>query len=152
VDAEPLAEDEVVRILSVLAAVAAAVALAGCGGSDDDDEHAPPPVSSDQRAILEMIDALQTASRQGDAATICGDIFTDSLARSIRKASRRSCEKEVAETLVSPDAQIAVGRQIDVDGSRATATVRDQSGKTSTVSLVKTGDHWRIARITPAGS
>ena len=138
------------RILSVLAAVAAAAALAGCGGSDEDEQA--PPVSSDQRAILDTIDALQTASRQGDAATICSDIFTDSLARSIRKASRRSCEKEVGETLVSPDAQIAVGRQIDVDGSRATATVRDQSGNTSTVFLLKTGDYWRIERITPAGS
>lgn len=139
------------RILSVLAAVATAAALAGCGGSDED-EQAPAPVSSDQRAILDTIDELQTASRQGDAATICSDIFTESLARSIRKASRRSCEKEIGETLTSPDAQLAVGRQIDIDGSQATATVRDQSGKTSRVFLLKAGDRWRIARIAPAGS
>ena len=147
---ENRSRDEVVRILSVLAAVAAAAALAGCGGSDDDEQA--PPVPSDQRAILDTIDKLQTASRQGDAGTICSDIFTDSLARSIRKASRRSCEKEVGETLTSPDAQFAVGRQIHIDGSQATATVRDQDGKTSTVYFLKTGDRWQIERIAPAGS
>ena len=132
----------VVRILSVLAAAAA---LAGCGGSDQDEDA--PAVSSDQRAVLGTIDALQTASRQGDAARICKEIFTEKLARSIRHTSGRSCEKEVRATLASPDAQISVGRRIEVDGSRATATVREQNGDTSTVFLLKEGDRWRIERI-----
>jgi hypothetical protein len=134
----------------LMAALAAAAVLAGCGGSDAEDEA--PVVSSDQREILGTIDALQTASRQGDAARICGEIFTETLARSIGEGSRQSCEKEVRATLASPDARIAVSRQIDISGSRATATVREQNGNSSTVLLVKADGRWRIDQITALGS
>lgn len=143
--------EAVVLIVKVpVVALAAAALLAGCGGSDDDDEA--PVVSSDQREILSTIDELQTASRRGDAATICHEIFTETLARSIGDTSRRSCEKEVRATLASPDAEIAVGRQIEVDGSRATVTVRERNGNTSRVFLVKDGRRWRIDRIEPLAS
>jgi hypothetical protein len=134
-------------LIATAAAVAAAAALAGCGESKD---AKPAPVASgEQRAVLGTIDALQSASRQGDADKICDEIFTETLAKSIRDASKRSCEKEVQRTLISPDAQISVGRQIDIKGSRATAMVREQNGNTSTVFLVKDGDRWRIERIKP---
>jgi hypothetical protein len=140
-----------VRVINVLmTALAAAAMVAGCGGSDAEDEA--PVVSSDQRQILSTVDALQTASREGDAARICKEIFTESLARSIREGSSRSCEQQVRATLASPDAQIAVGRQIEVNGSRATATVREQNGNTSSLLLVKDEGRWRIERITAAGS
>jgi hypothetical protein len=128
----------------------AAAALGACGGDDDDEGQATVPAQ--QRAILSTIEDLQAASRRGDAARICDDIFTETLAASIRRASKHSCAAEVRETLVSPDARISVARGIRVKGSRATATVREQNGDTSRVSLVKDGDVWRIERIRPAAS
>lgn len=132
----------------LVAALTAAAWIAGCGGSDNKEQV--PPVSNDQRAVLGTIDALQAASRRGDADKICNEIFTKTLAKSIRGASKRSCEAEVRATLASPDAQISVGRQIDINGTRARASVREQNGNTSTVFLVKEGDRWRIDRITRA--
>jgi hypothetical protein len=130
----------------VVAAIWPAAALGACGGTDDEPA---PNLSDDTRGILATVDALQTASRQGDARRICRELFTDALAKSIRDASKHTCEAEVRDTLTSPDARLSVGREVDVKGSRATATVREQNGKTSTVSFVKEGDGWHIERVTP---
>lgn len=132
---------------AVVVAIAVATPLAACGGSEDPEP--PPGVSDDQRAILATVDALQTASREGDARKICEEIFTPGLARSIRRSSGRGCPAEVRRTLTSPDAQLSVARTIDIEGSRATTTVREQNGNTSTVRFAKVGDAWRIERVTP---
>jgi hypothetical protein len=137
-----------VRRVEVMAtAMGVAIALAGCGGSGD--TRRAPDLSNDTRAILATIDTLQAASRQDDARRICDDIFTASLAQSIHDASKHSCEAEVRDTLTSPDAQLSVSRKVDVKGSRATASVREQNGEMSTVSFVKVAERWRIERITP---
>jgi hypothetical protein len=132
------------------ALAAVATALASCGGSDG--PKPAPGVSDDQRAILSTVDSLQTASRQGDAARICNELFTPSLAQSIRRASRHSCQAEVRDTLTSPDAQLSVSRKIAVKGDRASAVVREQNGNASTVAFAKADDRWRIERITPLKS
>jgi hypothetical protein len=124
------------------------VLLPGCGGPDN--PKPAPAVSDDQRQILATIDALQTASRRNDAARICREIFTPTLAKSIHDASKQSCEAEVRDSLTSPDARLSVARKIDIKGSRATTTIREQNGNMSTVSLVKTAGGWRIERVTPA--
>jgi hypothetical protein len=129
------------------AAVAVAGALGACGGSDD--AKPAPAASDDQRAILATIDALQTASRNDDAGRICNELFAPSLAKSIQRASKRGCEAEVRKTLTSPDAQLSVARKIDIKGSHATATIREQNGNASTVGFVKDGRRWRIERVTP---
>ena len=131
------------------ATLVAAAFAGGCGGSDDGKQESSSPVPGEQRGILSTLDELQAASRRGDAAKICGDIFTDELAKSIRDASKHSCVREVRETLTTPDARLTVERTIDVQGSRATATVSEHNGNTSKVSFVKDGDRWRIARIEP---
>jgi hypothetical protein len=128
----------------------AVTVLGGCGGSDDADE--PPAVPDDERAVLRTIDALQSASRQGDARRICREIFSKTLASSIRDASHQSCEAEIRETFVGRDTRIAVQRGIRINGARARATVRERSGETSTVVLVRQGGRWRIERIAPVGS
>jgi hypothetical protein len=140
-----------VRVLKIPAVTfAAAAVMGGCGGDDGAKER--PGVSGDQAAILGTVDALQAASRRGDAGEICTKLFARSLVRSIERASKQSCQKEVSETLTSRDAQLSVERQINVKGSRATATVREKGGDASTVRFVKVGGRWRVERIEPAGS
>jgi hypothetical protein len=123
-------------------------ALGGCGGSDDGDKG--PVVPSEQRAILQTVADLQTAGRQGDAGRICDEIFTKTLANSIQRAANRSCAAEVRATLVSPNMRLSVGRDVHVNGSRATATVREQNGDTSRIFLRKQGRDWQIDRISRA--
>lgn len=133
-----------------LAALVATVALAGCGGSDAEapaKAKAPATVSGDQRSVLGTVDALQTASRNGDGKGICADIFTAQLVKSIVTTAKRSCVKEVNDTLISPKAEISVGRDIKVTGIRATATIREQNSNVSELFLLKQDGQWRIDRV-----
>ena len=136
------------RILIALPLISAL--LAGCG---DDEPATPgqasPSVSGGQRGVLETIDALQTASRKGDGETICGDIFTAKLVRSVEAAAKRSCAEEVREQLFSPKAEISVSRDIKVNGGEATATVREQNGRVSKLFLVKHDGRWQVDRVVP---
>jgi len=136
------------RILIALPLISAL--LAGCG---DDEPAAPqqssPSVSGGQRGVLETIDALQTASRKGDGDTICGDIFTAKLARSVEAAAKRSCAEEVREQLFSPKAEISVGRDIKVNGDEATATVREQNGQVSKLFMIRHQGRWQVDRVVP---
>ena len=137
-------------VTPALAVLAASIPLAGCGGSDKETPGAQKPtatVSGDQRSILGTVEALQTASRSNDGKGICTDIFTAGLVRSIEKTAKRSCVKEVNDTLVSPDAAISVGRDIEVSGVQATATIREQNNNVSKLFLLKQDGKWRIDRV-----
>jgi len=136
-----------------LALVAAFAALAGCGGGDDDAQTATQPaVASDQRGVLQTLDALQSASRRAAGAEICGDLFTPRLVRSLERASTRGCATEVRTRLFRRDDVISVQRGIVVEGTTATAVIRAGNGDVSTLRLRKRGDRWRIDRITPGGA
>jgi hypothetical protein len=137
-------------VTPVLAVLATSVPLAGCGGSDPEAPGEQKPdttVSGDQRGILGTVEALQTASRANDGKGICTDIFTAQLVRSIETTAKRSCVKEVSDTLVSPKAAISVGRDIEVSGVHATATIREQNNNVSKLFLLKQDGKWRIDRV-----
>jgi hypothetical protein len=140
-----------IRGVPSLAVVTAVAALAGCGGSDKDSPPAQKPqsatVSGSQRGILTTVDALQTASRKGDGRTICAELFTPQLVKSVEAAAKRSCAKEVRQRLFTPDAEISVGRDIKVSGDRGTAVVLEQNGNVSTLSMLKQSSQWRIDRV-----
>lgn len=127
--------------------LAAAALIAGCGGSDDKPAQNG-TVQSDERGILGTVDLLQRASRTGDGRTICDQIFTAQLVRSIEAAANRSCPTEVRRSLFSKAATISVERGVKVDGATATAVIREQNGNVSTLSLLKQGGRWRINRVT----
>jgi hypothetical protein len=135
------------RFTMALGGLLVAAALAGCGGSDN--TRTTSAVGDDQRGILATVDALQTASRAGDGARVCSNVFTKSLVRSIDKASARGCATEVRENLFKPDESISVERTITVAGDTGTAVIREQTGNVSTLHLVKQAGAWRIDRVTP---
>ena len=133
-----------------LAVLLAAAALPACGSSDDDTDKRPQgTVAGDQRGVLETIDALQRASRRGDGRKICAEVFTPELARSIEKASKKTCRAEVRTRLFRPSESISVGRAIEVKGNTATAVIREQNGDVSTLHMLKRAGRWRIGRVTP---
>jgi hypothetical protein len=125
----------------LVVAVAVAALLVVRGGSD----------GSDREAVEQVMADLESASRDGDGARICEEIFTPKLAALIGRSSESgSCTAEVQANLFSPNAQIDV-EEIEVsDDSNATATVRESNGNVSTVHLVEQDGDWLIRSVTPA--
>jgi hypothetical protein len=132
-----------------LAAVSIVALLAGCGGSDGPAAKPGTKVGGDQRAVLNTVASLQTASRKGDGAAICATVFTARLARSITTASKRGCAQEVRRRLFSSSAEISVQRNIRVRGAGATAVIKEHNGDVSTLRLLKQGGRWRIDHVNP---
>jgi hypothetical protein len=139
--------------LTSTAAVAATVALSGCGGGSSGDKPAgdTSSKSDDSTAVKQVMSDLQEASRTGDGKRICAQIFTPKLADSVtQSAASGSCAKEVKKKLFSPEAEIAV-QNVDVPNpSNATATIKESNGNTSTVFLVKQSGRWRIRSVQAA--
>ena len=126
----------------VLAAVVCVGLLAGCG---DDDSDSP------EKEITVVVSELQDASRAGNGAQICNDLFTENLAISVTNASKQECADEVAENIASDDAEFKL-ENLKVNGNNATGQVVDQRGQRSAVLFQREGDSWRIARIAGVGS
>lgn len=95
--------------------------------------------------------SLDEASRAGDGARICEEIFTPKLAASVKtSATSGSCPTEVEDKLFSPDTRIEVKRISVPSSEAATATVEERNGNVSTVFLVKQDDRWLIRSVAPA--
>jgi hypothetical protein len=111
-------------------------------------------VQGAQKGVLQTIDALQTASRRGDGRRICQEVFTQNLVRSIETSAKRSCPAALRTRLLTPSESISVQRGIQVNGMTASAVIREQNDRVSTLHLLKQAGRWRIDRVTPqkAGS
>ena len=126
------------KTAGLLLVVAALGPLGGCGGGD-----------SDRDAVDDVLSNLESASRDGDGARICDEIFTPKLAASVSRSSKSgACATEVKAKLFSPDAEIDVEDISIGDDSSATATVKEANGNVSKVFLVKQGGEWRIRGVT----
>ena len=140
---------------TTLALSATVAILAGCGSPSDESRSAQKPsaaVAGDQRDILATIDALQVASRNGDGASVCADLFTPGLVKAVEAAATRPCAIEVRQRLFSRNAALSVARNIEVVGNRGTAVVHEQNGNVSKLSLIKLDARWRIDRVTASNA
>ena len=71
--------------------VAVVLAAVGCGGSDE---------TSDKDAVADVMASLDQASRDGDGARICSELFTPKLANSVKSsAESNDCATEVKAKL-----------------------------------------------------
>ena|SRR5690349_18377435 len=132
-----------IKTAGVLLGLGALLALSGCFGGGDS--------SSDRDQIDQVMSDLQSASRDGDGAHICQEIFTPKLAALISKSAKSgSCANEVKAKLFAPNAEIDVENVDLPDDSNATATVKEANGNVSKVYLVKQGGEWRIRSVTAA--
>ena len=132
-----------------LVALIALGAIAGCGGSGGGGGGGG---GGDQEAaVRKVMSDLQAASREGDGARICNQIFTPKLADSVTSSAKSgSCAEEVKAKVFSPKAEITVDDVTVSDASNAEATIKEQNGKSSSVFLVKQGGEWRVRSVKPA--
>ncbi len=121
-----------------------ALVLAGCGG-DDGGSNAD-RFEGDEQQVAEVVDRLEEAARSSDVKTICEDLITVDLQRSVRQASGTSCGDEFTRNIVSDETRYEVG-DVTVDGEQASAKVTDQADRESTIQFQRVDDDWRIARI-----
>ena len=131
----------------VLAAIGAALVVAGCGGGGDGSNASR--YSGEKAKAARVIDELEAASRAADGNRICKQLFTRNLAISVTKASKRQCATEVTSQLFADDADFKV-EDIAVAGKQASLRVKDQEDRVSLLVLLKQRGRWRIGRIGPA--
>ncbi len=124
------------RSVTVLA-IAAAVALSGCGRSDE-------------RKVADTLDAFATAVAAKDYQRLCDDLFAPELIESLRGVNL-PCEvalKTGFEDTQKPRIEV---KSVKVDGDRAQARVRstaaNQPPSEDTVELVKVDGKWRVASL-----
>ena len=120
-----------------------ALVVAGCGGGD---ENAADKFEGEEAEVAAVVDRLSEAARAGDVKTICEDLVTLDLQRSVREAAGTSCGQEFEENIVADDAAFEV-ESIEVKGEEGTAVVVDQDDRKSTLFFVVDEGEWRIARI-----
>ena len=134
--------------IAYLGALVGATLAVGCGGGDDDESNAD-RYEGDERDVAAVVDAFAQAGHDGDGAKVCEEVFADALTRNVEREAEQSCEAEVEENLPRDEYELEVDA-VDVTGTTATANVTDQDDNRSVLHMVKTGDEWRILRITSA--
>lgn len=132
--------------VAFLGAVLCAALAVGCGG--DDDESNADRFDGDEADVAAVVDDFSEAGHDGDGTRVCEEIFATVLARNIEREAKQSCATEVQQNLPEGDYELTVD-DVNVKGEAATAAVTDQDDNSSVLHLVKTGDDWRILRVTP---
>ena len=117
------------RLLTVLTAVALALALASCGGDDDGGG------GSDEDKVRDAIAAF--AEGGSGACDVLTDEYTDTLF-----GGREACEEAAGEGEGS-DVEVD---NVEIDGDTATAEGTAE-GDTAVLTLEKGGDDWKISGI-----
>ena len=131
----------------VLVAASVALALGGCGGDGGDKPGKNAKrYFGDQRDVAQVVDNLVAASRSGDTKKICSEIFTVRFEKSVAAQAGGSCEAQVKRQLAVPGEDITI-QQLAISGTRALATVKEQTGKTSRLVFVRVDGGWRIDSI-----
>jgi len=130
------------RTLTLLLALLAAFALAGCAATQ-------PNTSADdfkgaEQDVAQVIDDLK-GSR--DPEEVCSRIFADAFAKSLA-AGGRDCPAEVDAMLHDvSDTDLQV-RDVAISGSTARAEVRQgDDGKIATFELARSGSSWQITSL-----
>ena len=118
--------------------------LAACGG----ETRPPTPTGSRarRRASRPSWTSCRARAARATPKTICREIFTADHAAKVAQAGGASCEAKAKQEIAVPEETIEV-QGLLVNGSGATARVKEQTGKVSTLVFVKSGGDWRIDRI-----
>jgi hypothetical protein len=131
-------------ILTVVAGVAAAVAVGGCttGGTSSS-----PKLTGDAKAVAKVVDDLASAGRRKDPQKICTQLLAPALVDRL-KAGGGDCVTEIKKAIDDSDDFDLQVRSVRVTGNTAQAQVRQGSkGAVTTFAFAKQGGGWRATSL-----
>ncbi len=134
---------------SLLAAVALALATAGCGAGNAPTETAAGEFTGPQLEVANAVDDFAEAAREKDTEQLCADLLASAV---VDRLGGGRCADELKGSLRDTNAgDLTIPpRGITISGDRATARVVTELGDqdaTDTLTLVRERGRWRIAEI-----
>jgi copper chaperone CopZ len=135
------------RTALLAAALAVAAAVAGCAPQQSSTSDKVSQFTGDQRAAAQAVEDLESAAQDGDEAKLCTQVLARAFAGRIG-ASGGGCTNAVHAAIKDTDSIDMTVESVRVNGDRATARVKFETGKTDrrgNVSLVREGGRWRVA-------
>jgi hypothetical protein len=119
--------------------------LAGCGASTE--PSSVERFQGEQREVAQKIEDLQEAGERGRPEDICSQILARSLVSQL-EAAGANCEQEMTKAIEDADDFELDVREVRIDGSTATATVRrGDEGPTQTMEFTSEGGQWRATSL-----
>lgn len=101
----------------------------------------------DQRAVAQKIEDLQEAGVRGRPEEICNEILARSLVQQL-EAAGANCTQEMEKAIEDAEEFELDVRDVKVNGSTATATVRrGEDGPTETMEFTREGGQWRATSL-----
>jgi hypothetical protein len=135
------------RARAVMPAALAVALVAGCASSGSVDSSKD--FRGEQRLVAATVEDLESAASDGDEGEICRELLARSLAGRLARAGR-SCVQTVEDAIKDADSSDLTVRSVRINGTRATAAVKEDLGdadRVATVRLVKEGRRWRITTL-----
>lgn len=119
--------------------------LAGCGTSAQ--PSSVERFKGDERAVAQKVEDLQEAGEARKPEDICGQILARSLVAQL-EAAGTDCEQEMTKAIEDADDFELNVREVEIDGSTATVTVRrGDDGPTETMEFQQEGGQWRATSL-----
>jgi hypothetical protein len=132
-------------MMRLLAALVAALALAGCGAATE-------PSSAErfrgaEGEVAQKVEALEQAGKDREPEEICANILSRQLVREI-EAGGAKCDQEMEKAIQDADDFDLEVRDVTISGTQATARVqRGDEGTTTTMEFVREGSQWRATSL-----
>lgn len=129
---------------TLVIAAALMLGLSACGSAPKTSSGS---FAGEQQNVAKVIDALAKAGRTGNAKKICTDILAKQLVTELDSAGG-DCETELGHAIDDAGDYDLQVRSVKVDGSAATAEVRQgAAGSVATFTFVKEGGVWRASAL-----
>ena len=134
-------------LTALLAALALAALAAGCAPQQSSSSDSVSKFTGDQKAVAQTVEDLESAASDGNEAKLCSQVFAKALAGRLAAAGG-GCTNAVKAAIKDTDSVDMTVESVRVNGDRATANVKFETGKNDrrgTVALVREGGRWRVA-------
>jgi copper chaperone CopZ len=131
----------------LLAALALAALAAGCAPQQSSSSDSVSKFNGDQRAVARSVEDLESAASDSDEAKLCTQVLARALTDRLAAAGG-GCTNAVNAAIKDTDSLDMTVESVRVNGDRATARVKFETGKNDrrgTVALVREGGRWRVA-------
>jgi hypothetical protein len=136
------------RAAPVIALLASAALLAGCGGQGSENTDSTKDFTGEQQAVATTVEELQKSAREKDGTKVCADLITAELRDDI---SATNCQKVVKDAIRETDEVDLIVTAVTIDGTTAVAQVKEKTGedasRTRTVKLEKVAGKWRVSEL-----